>query len=306
MNSLFLSLSLLLPAQPPAVDPKVNDLGVLPRGADGKPLNLDFETGTLQDWTAEGDAFKGQPIQGDMVFARRSDMHSRHQGKFWIGGYERGGDKPQGTLTSVPFTVTHPWASFLVGGGPHTLETCVELIALPKKEVFFRASGLEEEDMRRVVVDLSRYRNTQIQIRLVDRHSGHWGHINFDDFRFHEQKPSFPERPKAEPPAPADAYKFAGLKPEDAAKAMTVPEGFQVTLFAGEPDLHQPIAFCFDHRGRLWVVEAFTYPQRHPFPGPVLPEPDRAKGDRILIFEDTTGAGKFDKKTVFMEGLNRV
>ena len=48
---------------------------------------------------------------------------------------------------------------------------------------------------------------------------------------------------------------------------MTVPEGFKVTLFAGEPDVHQPIAFCFDDRGRLWVVEAFTYPKRHPHPG---------------------------------------
>jgi len=41
-------------------------------------------------------------------------------------------------------------------------------------------------------------------------------HINFDDFRFHEKKPSFPERPKVEPPPPADTYKFAGLKPEEA------------------------------------------------------------------------------------------
>ena len=87
---------------------------------------------------------------------------------------------------------------------------------------------------------------------------------------------------------------------------MTVPPGFSVSLFAGEPDVHQPIAFCFDHRGRLWVVEAYTYPRRHPEKGPVLPEKDKAKGDKIIIFEDTTGAGKFDKRTVFMEGLNLV
>src|SRR5271166_2282477 len=77
--------------------------GVLPVGADGKPLNLDFETGTLKDWTAEGDAFKGQPIKGDTVFKRRNDMKSQHQGQYWIGTYEKFGDKPQGTLTSVPF-----------------------------------------------------------------------------------------------------------------------------------------------------------------------------------------------------------
>jgi len=108
MSPLVLSLALLIPAQPPAADSKANDIGVLPLGADGKPLNLDFETGTLKDWTAEGDAFKDQPIKGDTVFPRRADMHSRHQGQYWIGGYEKYGDKPQGTLTSVPFKVTHP------------------------------------------------------------------------------------------------------------------------------------------------------------------------------------------------------
>lgn len=300
MNSLLLSLALFTPAQPKA------DPGVLPVGADGKPLNLDFETGTLKDWTLDGDAFKGQPVKGDTVKARRGDMASRHQGQFWIGGYEKVQDKPVGTLTSVAFKVTHPWASFLVGGGPHQAETCVEIVQ--GKDVIFRAAGLEEEDMRRVAVDLTKYKDRDIFIRVVDKHTGHWGHVNFDDFRFHEQKPNFPARPKAEPPAPADTYKFAGLKPEDAAKAMTVPEGFSVTLFAGEPDIHQPIAFCFDHRGRMWVVEAYTYPRRHPEPGPIIPaKPGQPReGDKILIFEDTDADGKFDKKTVFMEGLNLV
>src|SRR5947207_2843176 len=140
MNALVLSLALALPAAAPTPPD-----GVLPVGGDGKPLNLDFETGTLQDWTAEGDAFKGQPVKGDTVSPRRGDMKSRHQGQYWIGTYERAGDKPTGTLTSVPFKVTHPWASFLVGGGPWP-ETCVELSVQPRNEVFFRASGLEEED----------------------------------------------------------------------------------------------------------------------------------------------------------------
>src|SRR6266404_2088133 len=101
--------------------------GVLPTGADGKPLNLDFETGTLKDWTATGTAFADQPIKGDTVHPRRDDNRSQHQGQYWIGGFEKHGDKPQGTLTSVAFKVTHPWGSFLVGGGPWP-ETCVEIV----------------------------------------------------------------------------------------------------------------------------------------------------------------------------------
>jgi putative membrane-bound dehydrogenase-like protein len=94
-----------------------------------------------------------------------------------------------------------------------------------------------------------------------------------------------------------DVYRYAGLAPEKAAAAMTVPEGFTVQLFAGEPDVRQPIAFCIDDRGRIWVAEAYSYPVRRP---------DKEAKDRILIFEDRDGDGKFDKRTVFMEGLNLV
>ena len=90
---------------------------IRPVASDGRPLNLDFESGDLRDWTATGDAFKGQPIKGDTVAKRRPDMKSEHQGEYWIGTFEREGDTPQGTLTSVPFKVTQPWASFLFAAG---------------------------------------------------------------------------------------------------------------------------------------------------------------------------------------------
>ena len=38
----------------------------------------------------------------------------------------------------------------------------------------------------------------------------------------------------------------SGLGPLEAAKNMTVPPGFHVSLIAGEPRIHQPIAFTFD------------------------------------------------------------
>ena len=85
------------------------------------------------------------------------------------------------------------------------------------------------------------------------------------------------------------------LPPLEAARSMIVPEGFQVTLFAGEPDCQQPIGFCIDDRGRLWVAEAYNYPHHGTKPG-----------DRILIFEDVDGDGHFDKRTVFYDQLNYV
>src|SRR4051812_12134092 len=51
-----------------------NPTPIKPTSADGKPLNLDFETAPLKDWTAEVDAFHNQPIHGDTVQPRRADM----------------------------------------------------------------------------------------------------------------------------------------------------------------------------------------------------------------------------------------
>ncbi|QEG24378.1 PVC-type heme-binding CxxCH protein [Mariniblastus fucicola] len=261
---------------------------------DGRELNLDFETGTLADWTAEGNAWKGQPIKGDTVSPRRSDMASNHHGDFWIGGFEKSGDKPKGILTSEPFVVSHRFASFLTNGGDSS-DTRVELIRKATGEAFYTMTGNQSESMRQVIVDLRPYLGQEIMIRLVDNHDGHWGHLNFDHFRFHAKQPG-----SITPQSVGltnDEYPHAGISAEKAAAAMKLPEGFSVTVGATEPQVQQPIAMAIDDRGRVWIAEAYEYPIR-------------AKGDkgrdRILIFEDTDGNGSLDKRTVFHEGLNLV
>jgi putative membrane-bound dehydrogenase-like protein len=81
--------------------------------------------------------------------------------------------------------------------------------------------------------------------------------------------------------------------PEEAVKMFKPDKGFRVTLFAGDPHVCQPISMAFDERGRLWVAECFSYPNW-------TTDPKTGK-DRILIFEDTDGDGKFDKRTVFWD-----
>ena len=85
------------------------------------------------------------------------------------------------------------------------------------------------------------------------------------------------------------------LSPAEAARTMTVPKGFRVSLFAGEPDVKQPIGFCIDDRGRLWVAEANNYPDKK-----------AGRNDRIVILEDTDGDGRHDKRTVFYDKLEYV
>src|SRR5262245_6956208 len=82
------------------------------------------------------------------------------------------------------------------------------------------------------------------------------------------------------------------LSPREAAATAQVPDGFNVTLFAGEPDVVQPIAFTFDGRGRLWVVECLSYPKW---------KTDGTGNDRVVILEDTDGDGRMDKRTVFYD-----
>ena len=76
------------------------------------------------------------------------------------------------------------------------------------------------------------------------------------------------------------------LSPEDSQKHIQVPEGFETILYASEPDIINPIAFTWDERGRLWVIQSMDYP--HGLNNDV-------GGDRITICEDTDGDGQADK-----------
>ncbi|HXG47446.1 MAG TPA: PVC-type heme-binding CxxCH protein [Methylomirabilota bacterium] len=124
----------------------------------------------------------------------------------------------------------------------------------------------------------------------------------------------------ASSPPPADVVPFAGLSPEEACERATLPPGFKMHVFASEPDLVQPIAFCLDDRGRVWVAEGRTYPRRQSEPPREergadadlsRPTPAQVKDifggrDRVLVLEDTDGDHKFDRKTVFLENVNLI
>lgn len=283
--------------------------GELPMN-NGQALNLDFETGTIQDWKATGEAFSKPLISEDPSPMHEKDMHIGHDGKYFLSS---GGTKNHaaiGTLTSVPFKVTQPFASFMISGGA-LQDTRVELVRADTDSVFFQMTGSGRATLQPVVVDLTPHVNNDIFIRIIDNETGisqipyigddKFAHINFDDFFFYPARPNFANELNKEdiiilPPLdPVPTH--AGLSGEKAAESMTLPEGFSITLAASEPDVVRPISFTLDSRGRIWVAEAHTYPVK---------APEGQGKDRILILEDTDGDGKLDKRTVFMEGLNLV
>lgn len=87
----------------------------------------------------------------------------------------------------------------------------------------------------------------------------------------------------------------AARSPEEERSGFKLPEGFEITLYASEPDIGKPINFSFDAKGRMWVTQSYEYPF------PAAP----GKGhDRITILEDTNQDGKADKFSVFADTLN--
>lgn len=87
--------------------------------------------------------------------------------------------------------------------------------------------------------------------------------------------------------------------PLSASESLTkihVPKGFKVELVASEPLLLDPVAFDWDARGRLWVVEMADYPMGMDGNGKA--------GGRIRRLEDRDGDGKYEHSVIFAEGLN--
>ena len=100
--------------------------------------------------------------------------------------------------------------------------------------------------------------------------------------------------PEAIPePAPIQ-LSFEAMKPEAELAEFTVADGLEVSLFAAEPLVANPIHMNFDGKGRLWVATSPIYPHIKPGAKP---------RDEILILEDTDGDGVADKKTVFADDL---
>jgi putative membrane-bound dehydrogenase-like protein len=276
---------------------------------DGQPLNLNFETGTLKDWTATGNAFADPLFNADPSPVHEKEMHIGLEGKYFLSSGGTTNYKQTGTLTSVPFKVTQPFAAFRVSGGA-LQDTRVELVQAGTNKVIYHITGQGRATLQPAVVDLKPYLNQDIFIRIIDNETGisqipyipndKWAHINFDEFLFYPTRPNFPNELQQKDIIilpPLDPVLHAGLSGTEAAKVMTLPKGFKITLAASEPDIIKPICFTIDPRGRLWVVESHTYP---------VPAPEGQGRDRILIFEDTNGDGTLDKKKVFTEGLNLV
>lgn len=86
------------------------------------------------------------------------------------------------------------------------------------------------------------------------------------------------------------------LSPAESLKKIHVRDGYRVELVASEPLTMDPVAIDWDPAGRLWVVEMADYPLGLDGKG--------QPGGRVRVLEDVDGDGRYDKQTLFAEGLS--
>lgn len=85
------------------------------------------------------------------------------------------------------------------------------------------------------------------------------------------------------------------LSPADEQKAFKLQPGFAINLVAAEPDIQKPLNMQFDEQGRIWLTCTVEYPYA---------AKEGEGKDSIRVLEDTDGDGRFEKMTIFAEGLN--
>lgn len=242
-----------------------------------EPLRLDFETGDLSFWVAEGEAFQDQPVYGDVVKANqiRSDLVPLggdywdgpypvgHQGNYWISTQ----DHLMGTLASDEFVIDEnfPWFSCLVSGS-EDLATCnisllvkatgsnaqrfagnYGLVSLPQRGDFynvFTVTGHGNEIMRRITFNTDWLAGETACIRVLDNSLS--GHINVDDFQFSMTTPqTLPvEEGGGDPNAPV--WGFADIHTHPMSHL-----AFGGVIFWGKPDgpIESSLPWCTPAHG---------------------------------------------------------
>ena len=119
------------------------------------------------------------------------------EGKGLANSYN-GGDDSTGKLTSPPFKIERKFLTYLIGGGGHANETCMNLVVEGK--VVRSATGPNlnpggSERLAPAAWDVSEFAGREATIEIVDHRKGGWGHINVDQIVLADDRGSIPFAP---------------------------------------------------------------------------------------------------------------
>ncbi|MCP5547997.1 MAG: glycoside hydrolase family 32 protein [Akkermansiaceae bacterium] len=142
-------------------------------------LIADFEGADYSGWSATGDAFGNGPAGGTLPGQMAV---GDYQGKGLVNSF-RGGDGSTGTLTSPSFTIDRPFLRFLIGGGGWEGKTCMELLVDGKSVRSATGPNTEpggSENLAPAEWDVREFQGKEAVLRITDKATGGWGHINID------------------------------------------------------------------------------------------------------------------------------
>ncbi|HTI98794.1 MAG TPA: GH32 C-terminal domain-containing protein [Dongiaceae bacterium] len=138
----------------------------------------DFEQATYGAWVTTGTAFGAGPAPGTLP---NQMTVSGYQGSGLVNSFN-GSDAATGTLTSPPFVITASYINFLIGGGNHPGQECMNLIV--SNTVVATATGINSEGLVPMQWDVSAWLGQTATLQIVDSATGGWGHINVDQIAF--------------------------------------------------------------------------------------------------------------------------
>jgi len=142
-------------------------------------LIADFEGADYGNWKTTGEAFGPGPARGTLP---KQMNVTGFEGKGLVNSFYKG-DKSTGTLTSPAFEIRRKYINFLIGGGKHQGQACINLLVNGK--VVRSATGPNDrpggtEELEWHGWDVSELLGRTAQIQIVDNRTGGWGHINVD------------------------------------------------------------------------------------------------------------------------------
>jgi len=147
---------------------------VIPASAASGTVIADFDGATYGAWATTGTAFGAGPATGALP---NQNPVSGYQGTGLVNSYN-GGDSATGTLTSPPFTITANCIQFLIGGGNHPGQTCLNLLV--NGVVVRTTTGPDNETLIPIQWDVSAFVGQSAVLQIVDQATGGWGHILID------------------------------------------------------------------------------------------------------------------------------
>lgn len=156
---------------------------------DGDPtmiLIADFEGGSYPaGWVLTGTCFGSVPASGEV------------SGQSVVGGFLgegfansfHGGDGSTGSMTSTNFTINRDYIHFLIGGGNHPAQTCINLVI--GGSTVITETGENSEHLEWARWDVSAYAGQTAHIEIIDTATGGWGHVLIDQV-FQSDNPDDP------------------------------------------------------------------------------------------------------------------